>query len=183
MVSKMFCVRVSLRDRSHCARQPFALNSNQALRRETIMTIIEALLGEHAALHPLFDRIEVLAQNADLPELKIHADLLESTLISQADLEDSLLGPQIQPYLPSATGPTDHDEIRAGLKRVGAAACADDARRYLFETLARTRRHFRKEESTAFVFARRKSSSALQEQLAVEWARIRGVSVGETGCD
>lgn len=147
------------------------------------MTIIEALLGEHGALYPLLDRIEALAQHADLPELKVHAGLLESTLISHADLEDSLLKPEIQQYLSSTPGPTAHEEIRAGLKGVGAAVCADDARRCLLETLAQTRRHFRNEESTAFAFARRKLSFVKQEQLAAEWARIRGVTIDQTGCD
>jgi len=34
--------------------------------------------------------------------------------------------------------------------------------------LAQTRAHFRKEESTAFVFARRRLSSVLQQELAKE---------------
>jgi len=86
----------------------------------------------------------------------LHAALLESTLISHADLEDALLRPEIQPYVPLTPGPTDHEQIRAGLKRVGAAVSGDEARRCLLGILAQTRAHFWKEESIAFVFARRR---------------------------
>jgi hypothetical protein len=141
------------------------------------MTIIEALLGEHGALYPLFERIEALAQYAGLAELKLYADLLESTLISHADLEDELLRPEIRRYLPPTSGPTDHERIRAGLERVAAAFDADEARRCLLETLARTRTHFRKEESTIFTIARHELCPDRQQELAAEWALIRGVSI------
>jgi len=142
------------------------------------MTIIDALLGEHGALNPLFDRIEALAQNAELPELKLHANLLESTLISHADLEDALLRPELRHSLPLTSGPTDHEQIRAGLERVAAAVDEGEARRYLFETLAKTRRHFRKEESIIFAIARCELRPDRQEELAAEWAQLRGLFIG-----
>jgi hypothetical protein len=142
------------------------------------MTIVDALLGEHGALYPLFDRIEALAENAELPELKLHANLLKSTLISHADLEHTLLRPEIRQRLPQAPGPTDHEQIRAGLDRVGAAVDEDEARRCLFDTLAKTRKHFRNEESIVFAIARRELHPQRQQELAAEWARSRGVSIG-----
>lgn len=64
------------------------------------MTIIEALLGEHGAIYPLLERIEITAPSTDLSGLKIQASPLQSTLISHANLEDELLRPAILPYLP-----------------------------------------------------------------------------------
>jgi hypothetical protein len=143
----------------------------------TTMMIIDAPLGEHGALYPLFDSIEALAQNAQLPELKLHANLLESALISHADLEDALLRPEIRQYVPLTSGLTDHEQIRAGLERVAAAVDEGDARRCFFETLAKTRRHFKKEESIIFAIARRELRRERQQELAGEWAQLRGVSI------
>src|SRR6185437_2963149 len=115
------------------------------------MTIIEALIGEHGALCALFDRIEALAQNAELPDLKLHAGLIESTVISHADLEDELLRPEIQRYLPLTAGPTHHEQIRAGLRQVGAAVSADEARRCLPENIGANARAFSEGRSIGFV--------------------------------
>jgi hypothetical protein len=148
------------------------------------MTIIEALLGEHGAIYPLLERIEITAPSTDLSGLKIQASLLQSTLISHANLEDELLRPAILPYLPRPclTGdgrplPSDHEVIGSGLGLVLAAVEVREARRCLLETVAKTRKHFLKEETIIFGISRRELPQLQQLELAAEWARRRGVSV------
>jgi hypothetical protein len=148
------------------------------------MRIIEALLGEHGAMYPLLERIENMASSARLEDLEIQASLLQSTLISHADIEDALLRPVIQQYLPQPapapggkTAATDHEVIAAGLQQVLAARNADEARRVLLDTVAKTRKHFLKEETIVFGIAGRELSLQSQERLGAEWARRRGVLV------
>ena len=148
------------------------------------MTIIQVLLGEHGAMYPLFERIEKTAEAADLTGLRLQASLLEAILISHADLEDALLRPEIRQFLPPAVTtadgtpvPTDHELIRAGLADAFTAANEQEARRCLLDTVAQTRKHFLKEESTIFTIALRELSSQRQKELAAEWARRRGAFI------
>ena len=148
------------------------------------MTIIQVLLGEHGAMYPLLARIEKTASSADLQELKIEASILHSVLISHADLEDELLRPVILQYLPQpvqaadgSTAPTDHEIIGDGLSQVLAADDDRDARRSLLDTVAKTRKHFLKEETIIFVIAGRELCHQRQNELGAEWARRRGVPV------
>jgi hemerythrin-like domain-containing protein len=148
------------------------------------VTFIQVLLGEHGAIYPLLERIENTASSADLQGLRIQASLLQSTLVSHADIEDSLLRPAIQQYLPppapaadGTAAPTDHEIIRAGLAQVLAAVDERAARHWLLDTVAKTRQHFLKEETIIFAVAQRELSDRAQSELAAEWARRRGVSV------
>lgn len=146
------------------------------------MTIIQVLLGEHGAMYPLLRRIEETAPSTDLQGLKLQASLLESSLVSHADLEDELLRPLILRYLPQPTtapdgspAKTDHDIIRAGFASVLTACEEGEARRFLLDTIAKTRKHFLKEESVIFRIAVRELSSQHQTDLASQWAQRRGV--------
>jgi hypothetical protein len=141
------------------------------------MKITQVLLGEHGAMYPLIEFIEKGAGTADLAGLKLLANVLGSTLLSHADLEDALLRPEISHLLPSSHGPSDHEVIRGGLGKVMAAIDENDARTTLVETLALTRKHFLKEESSIFAIACRELPIARQEEIGAEWARRRGVSV------
>ena len=139
------------------------------------MRITQDLLGEHGAIYPLFDIIEETAAAAELAELKIRANSLQSAIGSHATIEDEVLRPAIQAYLTAAAGPTDHEVIDAGLSEVLASTTAEEARRALLETIALARRHFLKEETIIFGIAARELSCEAQEQLGAEWARRRGV--------
>jgi hypothetical protein len=142
------------------------------------MTIIQGLLGEHGAMYPLLEMIENTAPSAGLEELKVRASCLRSTLTTHAGLEDELLRPVILPYLPKpGSGPTDHEVIDAGLAEVLMAADAEDARQALLDTVAKTRKHFLKEETMIFGIAERELTEAHREKLGAEWARRRGVSL------
>lgn len=146
------------------------------------MRILHALLGEHGALYPLLTLIENTAAAAGLEQLHAQADCLRSTLGSHADLEDELLRPAIQKYLPPPPvtpdgnpAATDHEVIGEGLSAVIASRDAGHARRLLLETVAKTRKHFHKEETIIFRIAARELTFDDQERLGAEWARRRGV--------
>jgi hemerythrin-like domain-containing protein len=139
------------------------------------MRITQALLGEHGAIYALFDLIEKTVTAAELTELRISTKSLHCAIGSHAAIEDEVLRPAIQNYLPAPAGPSDHDVIDAGLAKVLASETAEEARRTLLETIAFARKHFLKEETIIFGIASRELSGEVQEQLGAEWARRRGV--------
>ncbi len=133
-------------------------------------------------MYPLLARIEGEAPSAGLQAIKVQAAFLESTLISHAQLEDVLLRPAILEYLPApprnpdgSAAPTDHEAIHAELCAVLAAETLGDARRLLLDTVAKTRKHFRKEETIIFPIADRELTGEAQERLGAEWAARRSV--------
>jgi len=143
------------------------------------MRITQALLGEHGAIYPLFDLIEKTAAAAELAELKIRANSLQWVISSHAVIEDEVLRPAIRAWLPEPDGPTDHEVINAGLKRVLSSTTAEEARSAFVETIVLARKHFLKEETVIFDIAGSELSRELQEQLGAEWARRRGVFLPE----
>ncbi len=149
-----------------------------------MMRITEALLGEHGAMYPTLDLIEQTTRFAHLDELKTRVACLRSALSSHARIEDELLKPAIEVWLPppaltadGAAAPPDHEIIDSGLTKVLAATEVEDARESLLDTLATTRAHFLKEETIIFGIATRELSEELQERLGTEWARRRGITL------
>ncbi len=147
------------------------------------MKITQVLLGEHGAMYPLLDRIEADAPSAGLPAIRAQAVMLDSVLISHANLEDALLRPAILPHLPApamnpdgSPAPTDHEVIEAELRAVLAAETPVEARRLLLDTVAKTRKHFRKEETLIFPIADRELSGEAQSRLGAEWAVRRNLA-------
>jgi hemerythrin-like domain-containing protein len=136
------------------------------------------LLGEHGAIYPLLDRIETGIDSGSIDELKLHVRMLQSTLVSHAEIEETVLRPAIVAFLPpAADGPIDHDIIRQGLDSVVSGCDDREVRRVLAETLAFTRKHFRKEETQLFRIASRELSDEAQNALGRVWAEQRGVSI------
>jgi hypothetical protein len=147
------------------------------------MKITQVLLGEHGAMYPLLDRIEAEAPSSGLAAIRLQAGFLQSVLISHAHLEDELLRPAILRHLPApatnpdgSPAPTDHQVIEAALLSVLAAETPGDARRLLLDTVAKTRKHFRKEETLIFPIADRELSREAQSRLGVEWAVRRNIA-------
>jgi hypothetical protein len=147
------------------------------------MKITHALLGEHGAIYPLLDLIGQAAPTAGLEEIRSHARALQAALVSHADIEDAVLRPAIQRYLPQpapgADGccpPSDHQVIGIGLRRVIEASGAEQARRLLVETVDAARRHFTKEETVIFGIAERELSEELQQKLGARWAAMRKIA-------
>jgi len=135
------------------------------------------LLGEHGAMFPLLDRIQSRIDSGSIEELKLDERMLQATLVSHAEIEETVLRPAIAGFLPAAAGvPTDHDVIRQSLDRVLNDSDDDEVRRVLAETLAFTRKHFRKEETQLFRIARRELSDEAQNTLGRMWATQRGVT-------
>jgi hypothetical protein len=136
------------------------------------MKITDALLGEHGSIYPLLDFIE-----ANEGESSGQAAFLRSTLLSHANLEDTILKPVVLPHLPKSNGgPTDHEAIAAQLEAVSTAP-ESQARALLLEAVQNIRKHFRKEETLIFPIAERELSPADQQRLADDWARLRGVEI------
>ncbi len=144
------------------------------------MTIIQGLIGEHAAIYPLLQLIEDSAESDSLDELKLRTSCLRSTLSGHARTEDELLLPVILEHLPKMPSgqPSDHAIIDGGLTQVLEAADPVAARRALLAAVAKTREHFMKEETFVFGIANSKLPAALLEELGVRWAQARGVALG-----
>jgi len=141
--------------------------------------ITQALLGEHGAMYPMLDLIEQTAPCADLSAIGTLVACLQSILGSHAAIEDDLLRPAIQAWLPPPINPTDHQVIAAGLASALASTETEEARCRLLATIAKTRAHFLKEETSIFVIAARELPPEEQEKLGAEWAGLRGVSLAE----
>jgi hemerythrin-like domain-containing protein len=164
-------------------------NSNRPHNRDKEIRkvkITHALLGEHGAIRPLLDFIEQSASDATVEQIKLQVRLLQSTLVSHASIEDALLRPAIERYLPRPSAgsgeplPSDHEIIRSGLDDVLACPDRECARTLLLATVAATRKHFQKEEKTVFGIAERELTEQEQERLGAEWATMRCVLLGET---
>jgi len=126
----------------------------------------------------MLDRIEAGLNSGSIEELKLDVRMLQSTLVSHAELEETVLRPAIVPFLPpSAAGPTDHDIIREGLDRVVTGCDDREVRKILAETLAFTRKHLRKEETQLFRIATRELSEETRKTLGRVWATRRGVTL------
>jgi hemerythrin-like domain-containing protein len=148
------------------------------------MRITQALLGEHGAMYPLLDFIEQTVPSATLDAIRVQAQFLRSTLVSHAAIEDTVLRPAIERHLPKpalnpdgSAGPTDHEVIEVGLRAVIEAPDTERARLLLLDTVAKTRKHFAKEEKLIFGIAERELSDEAQNRLGAEWAARRAVFV------
>jgi hemerythrin-like domain-containing protein len=154
------------------------------------MKITQALLGEHGAMYPLLDLIERSAPSATLDAIRVQAQFLQSTLVSHAAIEDTVMRPSIERHLPKpavnpdgSIGLTDHEVIDAGLRAVLNAIDTEAARLLLLETVAKTRKHFEKEERLIFGIAERELTEEAQERLGAEWAAWRAVFLPQTSAE
>lgn len=128
-------------------------------------------------MYPLLDRLQSRLDSGSIDELRLEVRMLQATLVSHAEIEETVLRPAIAGFLPPAGGvPTDHDVIRQSLDLVLNDGDEDEVRRVLAETLAFTRKHFRKEETHLFPVASCELSEEAQNRLARLWAAQRGVT-------
>jgi hemerythrin-like domain-containing protein len=141
------------------------------------MRITDALLGEHGAIYPLLDLLEKTLPDGDLAGAVTRAACLHSALITHAAIEDAVLRPAIQKFLPPPPSQTDHEVIEQALLRVMSATDRDEAMRLLRDALARTRKHFHKEETVIFPLAERELSADELDRLGDEWAARRRVNL------
>lgn len=146
------------------------------------MKITHALLGEHAVLYALLDRVTSGAlRQASLDAWREFLSVLQGTLATHAQLEDALLFPALEKH-GLDTGPlpvmrAEHAEIE---RLISAALAADTAARAADHAGAMaqlTVEHFIKEEQVLFVMAQQLLGDAQLEQLGARWATERDVHV------
>lgn len=148
------------------------------------MKITHVLRGEHGAIYPLLDMIQESAPAAGIEEIRTQARILRATLMSHADIEDAVLRPAIERYLPEpatepdgSRSPSDHQRIRAGLGDAIDAGRVEEARRLLIQTVEAIRRHFAKEEGVIFAIADCELPEEVQQDLGSRWSALRKVAV------
>jgi iron-sulfur cluster repair protein YtfE (RIC family) len=146
------------------------------------MNIIDALIGEHAALLTLFGHIERHGPSWGLRAVKDAGLLLESMLMTHGLLEDRLLFDAV----PSAEGAVrdvlesmrgEHKAIAATLERLRAATTEAAAKGLLARVIEIAREHFAVEERVLFELAGRALGAEKARELGREWAARRGLSI------
>ncbi|MBS1854223.1 MAG: hemerythrin domain-containing protein [Acidobacteria bacterium] len=144
------------------------------------MKITHALRGEHGAIYPLLDIIQESAPVVGIESIRTQARILRATLMSHADIEDAVLRPAIERYLPEpapepdgSRPPSDHQRIRAGLEHAMDAGLVEEARRLLIQTVEAISRHFAKEEGVIFAIAECELPEEVQHDLGARWSALR----------
>ncbi len=145
------------------------------------MNIIPALLGEHAVIYALLNKIERKKQEWNPDETRLAVVVLASALESHAVLEEDLLFKELEPHLGLGSGPlgvmlADHEQIEAILARL-ALASAEEVEPLVTRLIAMTREHFDKEESVLFGLAEKHLATELLEKLGTLWAQGRSVDI------
>ena len=145
------------------------------------MKITDALYGEHGTLYALFDHLERSVADWELADLLLAGRLLDSALLSHAQLEDELLFAALDVAMPGP-GPvammrSEHEEIDRFLAGLREAQDESTARRNLVHAISIARDHFRKEEAVLFPLADQLLGAEALERLAESWALRRGVAV------
>mgnify|MGYP005809852663 CR=1 FL=1 len=145
------------------------------------MNIIDALIGEHAALLTVLDHVEKFQVGWELRQYHEACDLLESLLATHASLEDELLFDPITPEsgrLAEALNTTsdEHDELRLLVTDLKHAETVPEARRLLNRLVEVTREHFALEERVLFGLAAGVIGPGRLQRLGEEWALRRRLS-------
>jgi hemerythrin-like domain-containing protein len=157
------------------------LEATQSSLGEADMDIVDALLGEHGALHAQFDHLEGAVQDAALSAVKAQAELLAAALQSHSTLEDELLFAPLEPFLgagsPELLGMRMmHEEIDRGLEACRDAAETGPAQRELLGVIGLARQHFLGEEQTLFPLAQQRLPRQIRARLGAQWAVRRGIN-------
>jgi len=146
------------------------------------MNIIDALLGEHAALLTVFDHLQKFHQGWTIAQHLEASSLLEALLAQHAMLEDELI---FDPLLAKGGrfGETldvmrvEHEELRCLVADLKHAETAPDAGRVLRRLIDVTREHFAVEERVLFQMAAQKLGERRLQALGAEWALRRHLSI------
>jgi hemerythrin-like domain-containing protein len=146
------------------------------------MNLVDALLGEHAAILTLCDSIEKALSTWDLNQLRVAASLLEETLKRHAVLEDELLFDPLETDKPGlkdtlASMRAEHEVLRDSMEQLDAADNLRVARRLMQEVIDVARDHFAIEERVLFSIAADQVGRRTLERLGAEWAARRNLSL------
>lgn len=152
-----------------------------------MITITDALRGEHAVIYRLLSHVESACDEGDLRRTQILAGELEAALEAHARLEDELLFSSLDGVLPPQ-GPlvvmrAEHEEIEGLLASFPGFENAVEACRSVQRLVAVARDHFAKEEQVLFPMAEQMLPAAQLQQLGERWAAECGVAVVDMpGC-
>lgn len=146
------------------------------------MNIIDALMGEHAALTTVFDHMRKYQSSWDLGRYHEAGELLSSLLATHAILEDELL------FDPIMTGEGrlgqtlrimrhEHDELRHLVSGLFQTTEVIGARSVLDHLIEVTREHFALEERILFGMAAEVLGPDRLRQIGDEWALRRQLSL------
>ena len=145
------------------------------------MNIIDALIGEHAALLTVLEHIEKFQAGWQLQQYHEACSLLESLLATHAVLEDELLFDPITPQsghfaTTLQTMNEDHHELRHLVGDLKYSETLPDARRLMNRLIEVTREHFAIEERVLFGLAAAILGAEKLQRLGDEWAARRHLS-------
>jgi hemerythrin-like domain-containing protein len=145
--------------------------------------LTDALLGEHGVFYALFDQIEAVAVAAtSLAQFQEPMMVLNTAILSHANLEEELLFPALETYL-GTTGPlavmrNEHEENEHALRQIDGAQNLGDGVDFVVAALSAVRDHFQKEEEVLFSLARQTFDDETQIRLGKAWAEARHVTIG-----
>ncbi|MCC6224174.1 MAG: hemerythrin domain-containing protein [Thermoleophilia bacterium] len=141
------------------------------------MRITDALLGEHAVIYSLLDKL-ARGEFATADEARGQAHALTAALESHAHLEDELLFEPLEGHIGAEAGPLavmrlEHDEIEAVLARLREIDEPVEAKTAATRLASLARDHFAKEEHVLFPLAETALGEGELERLGAEWATRR----------
>jgi hemerythrin-like domain-containing protein len=142
------------------------------------MTIIDALLAEHAVFHNLFDHAERnVPKLKAVGEVRSLARLMESLLAAHSRTEEELLVQPLEHCLEQIGHcelfHQEHEEIDHNLKQAQAAKNLKQARLCLLAAVAASRKHFDKEERIVFPLAEKHLKARTLTSLWNTWKQRR----------
>ena len=143
------------------------------------MKLVEALLGEHAVIYALLEKIEQKQSDWTPAETTLAVVMLASALESHAAVEEDLLFRALEHHLGRGSGPlevmaSEHEQIEGLFARLGLAS-PDEVAGLVTKLVTITKDHFRKEEAVLFKMAGELLGEELQHELGRQWALRRGV--------
>ncbi len=146
------------------------------------MKLTHALLGEHGVLYALLDHLGSGAlKRAGADAWIASLQMLEAALISHAQLEDTLLFPELAKHGleqgPLPVMRAEHTEIERLLAAALVAPTPALAADLVAGMVELTMEHFHKEEQVLFPMAEQLLGEPLLLELGARWAKEREVHV------
>jgi hemerythrin superfamily protein len=147
-----------------------------------MITICQALLGEHAVFYKQFEILEeMLEYERSLERLLFAVRPIAKSLITHAQIENEILIPELDkvmgPSGPQTVARMDHEVIDSDLMNLMESRSLEEFKKRLPEVLINIRSHFAMEEEALFVMARETLSSERLTALGEFWAEQRKVMV------
>jgi hemerythrin-like domain-containing protein len=146
------------------------------------MNIIDAMLGEHAALRTFFNFVEQSSSRWALARWRAAAETMEALLRTHSVLEDELFFDAltaghsgVQDTLEAMR--EEHTSLRGMFARLSGVKTAKEFRRCMTELIDHTREHFAVEERVLFRLAGEKLGTENLTRLGKEWARRRQLNL------